>query len=203
VSISELSHSVGYVFQNPDHQIFCSSVYEEVSFGIRQSLQLNETEISERVYKALEIVELQNVINQHPFKLGKGERQKLAIACVLAQKPDVLVIDEPTTGLDWEGIVKMMDMITSLNSQGHTIIFITHDLQLVADYASRIILLRDGTCIADDSPEVILKDESILLQAGLTPPPIVQFVKSLRTAGISVDCIKTRTLKQQLSEMLN
>ncbi len=101
-SIGDLSRRVGYVFQNPDHQIFCSTVREEITYGLRH-LDLSSDEIEQKVQEVLGFVGLKGVTERHPFTLGKGERQRLAVASILAMEPNILVVDEPTTGQDWAG----------------------------------------------------------------------------------------------------
>jgi energy-coupling factor transporter ATP-binding protein EcfA2 len=188
-STSDLSRIVGYVFQNPDHQIFCPSVREEIEFGLRQGEVLPESEISGRVQRALEVVGLGNAASRHPFTLGKGERQKLAVASNLAVEPDVLIIDEPTTGLDWRGATRMMGLIRSLHEKGHTVVVITHDMQLAAEYAERIVVLSRGTVAADGTPLDVFLKPKLLSHAGLTSPPIAELSLSLRARGFQADTV--------------
>jgi energy-coupling factor transport system ATP-binding protein len=147
-STAELSKEIGYVFQNPDHQIFSATVYDEVEYGLKR-LKLTEYERSERVKDALEFVGLNYQNKRHPFTLGKGERQKLAVASILAMKPKILVIDEPTTGQDWAGTKRMMELMKKLNSEGTTLITITHNLKLAIEYSDRIIKFSDGMIESD------------------------------------------------------
>ncbi|MFA7288518.1 MAG: energy-coupling factor transporter ATPase [Melioribacteraceae bacterium] len=149
-STAELSKEIGYVFQNPDHQIFSATVYDEVEYGLK-NLKLTEDEREERVKNALEFVGLSNQNKRHPFTLGKGERQKLAVASILAMKPKILVIDEPTTGQDWDGTKRMMELMKKLNSEGTTLITITHNLKLALEYSDRIIKFSDGKVESDFS----------------------------------------------------
>jgi energy-coupling factor transport system ATP-binding protein len=197
-SIGELSRSVGYVFQNPDHQIFCPSVREEVAFGLRTIGGLSETEIESRTIDALRTVGLEKVADRHPFTLGKGERQKLAVASVLARAPEVLVIDEPTTGLDREGGQIMMEVIRKLHADGHTIIVITHDMQLAADYAERVIVMTEGRVMADGSPEEIFLQPELLRRAALTMPPVAELSLALRANGIEIPCVSINKFEERL-----
>ena len=140
-AVSDLAKGVGYVFQNPDHQIFAETVWEEVGFGA-QNIGCTQEECDLRVRESLAAVGLDEGMsqNQDPFSLTKGERQRVAVASALATKPEVLIFDEPTTGLDAEETDKMMDMFRCLNGQGHTIIMITHTMRLVAEYALRCVV---------------------------------------------------------------
>ncbi len=193
---STLSKTIGYVFQNPDHQIFSPSVREEIAFGLHHIRGIYGNEAEERIRFALNFVELEDKIDRHPFSLGKGERQKLAVASVLAIEPDVIVIDEPTTGLDWIGTQKMMKLITRLHNHGHTVLIITHDMQLAADYAGRVLILNRGELIADGHPEDIFMQFELLEQASLIPPPGAQISKGLRERNIAIRTVRMRDLEQ-------
>ena len=144
-SVSELSKTVGYVFQNPDHQIFAETVWDEVEFGVR-NIGFPVEECERRVFDALSAVglDIEKCRNLDPFSLTKGERQRVAVASVLAARPRMLIFDEPSTGLDTNETDRMMEMLRILNQQGHTIVMITHIIRLVADYATRGILIKDG-----------------------------------------------------------
>jgi energy-coupling factor transport system ATP-binding protein len=182
MSIHELASQVGYVFQNPDHQIFSMTVEEELRFGLK-NLGLSEAEQDVRLQEALEFVGLQDQLQRHPFTLGKGERQKVAVASILAIAPPVICIDEPTTGLDWQGAKAMMDMIAVLHQAGHTIMMITHNLENVAEYAQRVLLVDQGQLRLDGTPAQIFAQTEILRQCHLDPPPISQLVQRLQDVG--------------------
>lgn len=202
-SVGEVSRSVGYVFQNPDHQIFCPSVREEVAFGLRTIGGLSEAEIESRAIAALATVGLEKEADRHPFTLGKGERQKLAVASVLARAPEVLVIDEPTTGLDREGGQAMMDVIRTLHAKGHTIIIITHDMQLAADHAERVIVLAEGRVLADGSPQEIFLQPALLKRAALTIPPVAECSLALRAHGIDIPCVSMNAFEDAFTSQLS
>ncbi|MGD8780601.1 MAG: energy-coupling factor transporter ATPase [Ignavibacteria bacterium] len=179
ISTAELSHSVGYVFQNPDHQIFAASVWEEVAFGLK-NLHLTDEARGKRITDALEFVGLGDFKERHPFMLGKGERQKLAVATILAMEPDILVIDEPTTGQDWDGTKRMMNMMEKLHKKGHTILAITHNMRLAAEYADRVIVFANGQVVLDGKPEEVFYQQEILESAFVTPPDSVLIASRLR-----------------------
>ena len=131
---------VGFVFQNPDHQIFANTVFDEAAFGPRNA-GLPDPEVAARAGRALERVGLGDFAGLHPLRLGRGDRQRLAVASALAMNPDVLILDEPTTGLDWRGTEALMGLLADLNRDGTTIVMITHDLPLAARHASRTVTL--------------------------------------------------------------
>jgi len=183
---TRLSRHVGLVFQNPDHQIFAERVRDEVAFGPR--LQgLSEDETSRRVDEALEAVGLADSGHLDPFVLTKGSRQRVAVASTLATKPEVIILDEPTTGLDHRELLGMMALIQRLNEQGHTILIITHAMAVAAEYARRVILMRDGRIVRDGSTREIFANESSLEALGLTAPPAVQVANRLAVPALSVD----------------
>jgi energy-coupling factor transport system ATP-binding protein len=183
VPTSELSKEVGYVFQNPDHQIFAATVWEEVEFGLK-NLNITPEERSRRITDALEFVGLADFKERHPFTLGKGERQKLAVATILVMEPDILVIDEPTTGQDWDGTKRMMKMMEKLHQKGHTILAITHNMRLAAEYADRIVVFSAGRVVLDGSPEKVFYQQEILESASVTPPDSVLIGGRLRMRGL-------------------
>ncbi|WP_447969235.1 energy-coupling factor transporter ATPase [Nitrospira sp. M1] len=175
-SIIELSRMVGYVFQNPDHQIFAETVWDEVAFSLK-NLGIPNNECEQRVVEALMAVglDVSRYRFEDPFSLTKGERQRVAVASILAMKPDILIFDEPTTGLDAQETDRMMRMIRALHQQGHTIVMITHTIQLVADYATRCVLMHDGTVLADASTRDIFSDPLLMQEAALDVPAVTRF----------------------------
>ncbi len=181
-----LGRLVGLVFQNPDHQIFAERIRDEVAFGPR--LQgLAETEIARRVDEALTAVNLTAAGDLDPFILTKGGRQRVAVASTLATKPEVIILDEPTTGLDFRELEGMMALIQCLNQAAHTILIITHAMAVAAAYARRVILMRNGRIVRDGSAREIFSDESSLRQLGLTPPPVVQVANRLGVPALTLD----------------
>ncbi|ANF21844.1 energy-coupling factor ABC transporter ATP-binding protein [Thermococcus piezophilus] len=151
-TVAELSMVVGYVFQNPEHMFFEENVFNEVAFGPK-NLGLSESEVEERVRWALESVNLQEYDDRTPYSLSGGEKQRLAIACVLAMKPKYLILDEPTTGLDARSSRSVVKVIKKLREEGHGILLITHDMELVLELAERVVLLNDGRKVFDGSVE--------------------------------------------------
>jgi energy-coupling factor transport system ATP-binding protein len=184
--IRRLGQRVGYVFQNPDHQIFSDTVFDEVAFGPKVR-GFEEDEITERVSEALAAVGLEGYEEEDPFGLTKGERQRVAVASVLAVRPDVLILDEPTTGLDYAEQRSMMDLVRRLNEAGSTIIAVTHTMWVVAEYAHRAVVMKDGrTALSGTVREVFGKEEE-LRDAALRPPHIVSLGNSLGYTVLSVE----------------
>jgi energy-coupling factor transport system ATP-binding protein len=184
--IQVLGQRVGYVFQNPDHQIFSDTVFDEVSFGPKVRA-LREDEVRERVEEALAAVGLGGRGDEDPFGLTKGERQRVAVASVLAVRPEVLILDEPTTGLDYAEQRSMMDLVRRLNETGSTIIAVTHTMWVVAEYAHRAAVMKDGRmALSGTVREVFVRDEE-LRDAYLRPPHIVSLGNSLGHTVLSVE----------------
>jgi energy-coupling factor transporter ATP-binding protein EcfA2 len=186
VNVSELGRITGYVFQNPDHQIFASIVRDEVTFGPR-NYGLSQEEISRNVTEALEAVHLQGYEENDPFSLTKGERQRVAVASILACKPKILVLDEPTTGLDYSQQKSMMELLRSLNAAGHTIVIITHALWVVAEYAHRAIVMHDGCVIMDGTVREVFSKQDELESVSMTLPEIIKLGNAFGKTILSVD----------------
>ena len=171
--VSELGKAIGFVFQNPDHQIFSNTVYDEVAFAPR-NYGLSEEEVKSRVEFALELVGLKGREQENPFLMTKGERQRLAIAGVLSSGAEVLILDEPTTGLDYQEQVRVMELLKKLHQEGHTIIIITHTLWLVANYAQRAVVLSGGEKILEGTVREVLSQPELLARASLKPSAITE-----------------------------
>ena len=191
----EMGHSVGYVFQNPDHQIFARTVAEEVGFGLKMQGEPPKT-IEKRVAEALEVVGLQGYEEKVPFALTKGERQCVAVASVLAVQPRVIILDEPTTGLDYRHQRNMMEVLKRLNQTGHTIIIITHSMWVAAEYAARTIVMKNGGILSDGPTRAVFADEARLAEASLCPPLLVRLSNWLGTEALTVEQM-VKELKRQ------
>jgi len=182
VTTAELSKSVGMALQNPDHQLFATSVREELEFGLR-NLNVPEEELEQRIDAALSVVGLSEHKEDYPFKLSFGDRRKLTVAIVVAMKPRVIILDEPTTGQDYKGRYEIMEIAKKLHEQGHTIITITHDMELVAKYAKRIIVLGLGKILLDGPTSYVFSRPDILEKTYLKPPPLTQLSQRLSEYG--------------------
>ena len=197
--MSELVRRVGLVFQNPDHQIFADTIWEEVAFSAR-NIGCSKEEIEVRVRESLDAVgfSVEESGGLDPFSLRKGERQRIAVASVLATRPEILIFDEPTTGLDAQETDRMMRMIRDLNQQGHAIVMITHSMSLVSTYAKRCLLLKDGRVIGEGSPREIFSKAPLLESAALKAPMISQFSQRWEHTLLTVEEVK-RTFQKRVS----
>lgn len=180
---AQLARTIGYVFQNPDHQIFSVSVEKELEFGLKNA-GFNSKESEERITRALELTGLEKYRKVHPYTLGKGERQLIAVASVLALTPEILVIDEPTTGLDWMGVQKIMELLQQLHKKGTTILMITHDMDIVAEYTERVIVLQKGRVLMDAPTWEALGNSEMLGQAAILSPQICALSQRLMDLGL-------------------
>ncbi len=195
--IASIAHIVGYAFQNPDHQLFCSSVSEEIRFGPR-NLGCPEKDIESRVHRALEAMDLMSVKDRPPFSLTLSQRRRVSIASVIAMDPKVLIFDEPTTGLDMRESDELMARIDKLNSEGKTVILITHDMKLVAKHAKRVIVMSEGKIVLDADPGGVFSDLDALLTSKLVPPPVVRLAYRLSSFGVPRDVLSPEELVMRL-----
>lgn len=182
----EMARKVGFVFQNPDHQIFANTVYDEVAFSLRMLGEDPKT-IDRQVGEALDAVGLPGYEGRSPFALMKGERQRVAVASVLAARPEVLILDEPTTGLDEARQQDMMAMLKRLHQQGHTLVVITHSMRVAEAYADRTIVLKEGTVLLDGPTREVFAQEERLAEASLRPSPVVRLSNRLGTEALTVE----------------
>jgi energy-coupling factor transport system ATP-binding protein len=171
-----LARRIGYLFQNPDHQIFLPTVEKEIGFG-PGNLGLSQAEVAARVADAARRVGLTPFLKENPLFLSKGQRQRVAFASLLSMRPEVMVLDEPTTGQDYREGLEIMEMVRELHRQGHTIIFVTHDMELVAEYAQRVMALCQGRILLDDTSENVFYRPEILRQTNLFPPQIARLAQ--------------------------
>jgi energy-coupling factor transport system ATP-binding protein len=185
---TEMARHVGYVFQNPDHQIFSNTVREEVGFSLRMA-GMDPKAIEERVAEALAVVGLSGYEEEVPFTLTKGERQRVAVASVLAAQPQVIILDEPTTGLDYRHQRSMMEMLRDLHRRGHTVIIITHSMWVAAEYAERVVVMKDGQILLDAPTRATFAQEQVLAEASLRPPPLLRLGNWLGTSGLALEAM--------------
>lgn len=168
---------IGFVFQNPDYQFVRRTVYDEVAYGLTVQ-KLPAAEIDERVKKVTKLLQIDKYLQEHPHFLSRGERRRVAIASILVMQPEVIILDEPTTGLDSVRCREMMDYITELWRQGHTIIMLTHDMRVVADYIPRTIVLSQGQIVWDAPTREVFSKGKELERYHITLPPVVELSHS-------------------------
>ena len=182
--LEALAQRVGYVFQDPDHQLFAATVVEEVAFG-PTNVGLPPDAVAARVEAALAAVGL-DARDADPFLLDKGARQRLAVAAVLALEPDVLVLDEPTTGLDHREQQRMMELVRRLHAAGRTVVIITHTPWIVAEYAERVLLLAEGRLRYDGPVRPFFADPALVRAASFRPPDVTRLGQALGCTPLSV-----------------
>lgn len=181
---AEAAALVGYVFQNPDHQIFAGTVAQEVAFGPR-NFGLPPDEIERRCDRVLKAVGLDAMRDKDPFLLGRGERQRLAVASILVLEPRLLILDEPTTGLDYPQQRRMMELIGELNRTGTAIVIITHTPWLVAEYARRAVLMRKGRKLFDGAVRDLFAQEDLLASAAFRVPEVTALSRRFGMMALS------------------
>ncbi len=191
-----VARQVGYVFQNPDHQIFADSVEDEVAFGPR-NLGLAPGEVKRRSETVLEAVGLTAQRASDPFLLSKGERQRLAVASVLAMQPRLLILDEPTTGLDYREQRRMMHLVVELNRSGIAILMITHTPWLVTEYAHRVVLMRAGRKLFDGGVRAFVSGDAMLARSSFRVPEVTQLARRFGAISLSAEEF-VRWLKTQV-----
>jgi energy-coupling factor transporter ATP-binding protein EcfA2 len=183
VPVGELARQVGYVFQNPDHQLFLPTVRQEVAYGPAR-LGLEGTQLEERIGETLARFDLEVVADRHPAVLGRGLRRLTALAAIYAMRPQVLVLDEPTGGLDRRFAGRLMELLRGLMADGAAIVLISHDMRLVAEHARRVLLVREGRLVADASPAEIFDQPELLATSGVQPPQVARLASELRRFGM-------------------
>ena len=194
---SQLAAKVGFLFQNPDRQICCSTVREELLFGFRAQGR-DDAEAEAKVDAMIERFGLDG--DAEPFLLNRGTRQLLALASIIVMEPPVVVLDEPTTGLDFRECAKVMDVIAGLNARGTTVVMVCHDMEVVADYAKRVIAMTAGQVVADGETFAVLRDRDVLARTHLLPPQMVDVSLRLVEDG-AVAAASPVALADTLDEM--
>lgn len=182
----ELAKSIGLVFQDPDSQIFSLEVEDEVSFG-PENLGLGKDEIRERVDRALDAVGIADLRNRETFALSQGQRQKVCIASVLAMEPDILILDEPTSQLDFRSTREIYEILRGLHEKGKTVIVIEHKTDWLLKHANRVLVLDSGRFVLDGKPSEVFKKFGTLERIGIEVPKVLRIERFLRKNGIKKD----------------
>ncbi len=184
----ELRSNVGLVFQYPEHQLFEIDVFSDVCFGPK-NMGLSEKEVQLRAYEALKQVGLEDeYFYQSPFDLSGGQKRRVAIAGVLAMKPEVLILDEPTAGLDPKGRDEILSQIAKLREEtGITVVLVSHSMEDVAKYVDRIIVMNQGSVMYDDEPRKVFRHYKELEEVGLAAPQVTYIMQAFKEIGYSVN----------------
>lgn len=202
VNLKTVRQKIGLVFQYPEHQLFEESVERDISFGPR-NLGFSENEVQERVRWAMELVQLdyEEFRNRSPFQLSGGQKRKVAIAGVLAMKPQVLILDEPSAGLDPMGRNQLLQLLTHLNKDYQmTIILVSHRMEEVAELADRLLVMNDGKLVLNDSPRQVFQQVELLEEIRLGIPQVSRLLWDLKKRGhnIRTDLITLNEVKEEM-----
>lgn len=183
-----LRSKVGLVFQYPEHQLFETTIFEDVSFGPKNQ-GLSKEKAGLRAFEALKMVGLdESLYYQSPFDLSGGQKRRVAIAGVLAMHPEMIILDEPTAGLDPKGRDEILDLIAKMHKENNiTVVLVSHSMEDVAKYVERIIVMNDGSVMYDDTPANVFKHYKELEAAGLAAPQVTYLMHELKEKGLDVD----------------
>ena len=200
--IKNVRFKAGMVFQYPEYQLFEETVFADIAFGPK-NMGLPDPEISRRVYEAIDFVGLsQDVLTQSPFDLSGGQKRRVAIAGVIAMRPDILILDEPTAGLDPKGCAEILGHISEYHEKrGATVLLVTHSMEDIARSVSRIIALNRGRVFMDGTPGEVFSKSEELKKAGLTVPQVTQIFTRLKEAGLPVDS-SVYTVEQAVKQLV-
>jgi energy-coupling factor transport system ATP-binding protein len=189
---------VGYVFQNPDHQLFNNTVHKEIAYGPR-NIGLDAAEVEARVEEAAQVCGVKReLFEEHPFFLTKGLRQRVSIASILAMRPRVIIVDEPTTGQDRRQSVEVMNFLRDLRERGgHTVVIVTHEMPIVSEYAERCVVLSRGRVLLDGSTRDVFAQPAALAEAQVKPPQITRLAQALGDLGVRGDVLSVEEMMEE------
>lgn len=193
-TVAQLASRVGYVFQNPDDQLFESTVWAEVAFGPR-NLGHGEAEVKAAVAGALSQLQLEKMAQMHPYDLHAAQRKHVALAAVLAMQTPAVIFDEPTTGQDSRGVALIGEIVESLRQAGRTVLAISHDIDFCAEHFERVVVMGQGQVLADGAAAAVLRQGELLAQTDVQPPQLVRLAAALGLPGTPL------TLAAFLSEL--
>ncbi len=196
---SEMARLVGYAFQNPEDQLFESSVYDEVAFGPRNLLEDKEM-VDQQVHTALDTVSLSSLVKEHPYNLNYGQRKMLCIASVLAMDPAVVVLDEPNAGQDYFGMLSLGSILQQLKARGKTCLLISHDIEFVSKHCDRTVLMENGKVLDYDSTRNVLSDLGKLASSAVIPSQVTRLAGRLSHLGIRRDIMTVEEMVDTLTE---
>jgi len=194
-SVAALSRNAGFVFQNPDHQLFSETVEEEIAFALK-NFGFEKEAIEKRITWALNLLGLAQYRKTSPFLLSGGERKRVALSSVLAWNPETLILDEPTIGQDYQQKEKLRQFIVQMQTQGKTVVIVTHDVEFVAECNPRVVLMKEGTVVADGEGREILTTPEVLSQSSIVLPQIAQIFMKLTPLGLPKNIIDVYEAKE-------
>ena len=177
VRTSDLARTVGFLFQNPDRQICRNTVREEVAFGLETLHGAGDLRVGERTEEVLALLHLDGDVD--PFSLSKGQRQAVALAGLIAADPELLLLDEPTTGFDYAECMEMMAHIKRMNRAGTTVLMVCHDMEVVSDFAERVVVMAGGRVLADGPAEEVFSRPDVMAAASVEAPQVAQLSRAL------------------------
>ncbi len=196
----KVRQKVGIVFQDPNDQLFAPTVKEDVAFG-PMNLGLDYDEVEKRIRESLEMVGMSGFEEKTPHHLSGGQQKRVAIAGIIAMRPDIMILDEPTAGLDPEGVDKVLDILNNLNNEGISIVISSHDIEMVNQFADKIFVLHDGEIIAEGDKHQIFSDKELLKKAHLKAPVTTEILYKLKENGLDVDTEKI-SIEETVEEIL-
>ena len=185
-TLLEIRQKVGIVFQDPNDQLFAPTVKEDVAFG-PMNLGLSYEEVEKRVDEALTLVGMEKFKDKTPHHLSGGQQKRVAIAGIIAMKPEIMILDEPTAGLDPQGVDKVLDILNNLNKEGMTIVISSHDIEMVNGFAEKIFVLNEGEILASGDKNEIFSNKELLKEAHLKAPITTEILYQLKEKGFDVD----------------
>ena len=188
-TLLEIRQKVGIVFQDPNDQLFAPTVKEDVAFG-PMNLGLSYEEVEKRVDEALALVGMKKFKDKTPHHLSGGQQKRVAIAGIIAMKPEIMILDEPTAGLDPQGVDKVLDILNNLNKEGMTIVISSHDIEMVNGFAEKIFVLNEGEILASGDKNEIFSNKELLKEAHLKAPITTEILYRLKEKGFNVDTTK-------------
>ena len=196
----KVRQKVGIVFQDPNDQLFAPTVKEDVAFG-PMNLGLDYDEVKKRIGESLEMVGMSGFEDKTPHHLSGGQQKRVAIAGIVAMRPEIMILDEPTAGLDPEGVDKVLDILNKLNEEGISIVISSHDIEMVNEFADKIFVLYNGEIIAEGDKHQIFSDKELLKKAHLKAPVTTEILYKLKENGLNVDTEKL-SIEETVQEIL-
>ncbi|ALT68186.1 energy-coupling factor ABC transporter ATP-binding protein [Methanobrevibacter millerae] len=188
-TLLEVRQKVGIVFQDPNDQLFAPTVKEDVAFG-PMNLGLDYEEVERRVDEALTMVGMEQYMDKTPHHLSGGQQKRVAIAGIIAMRPEIMILDEPTAGLDPEGVEKVLDILDNLNKEGMSIVISSHDIEMVNEFAEKIFVLNNGEILESGDKHEIFSNKELLKKAHLKAPITTEILYTLKEKGYNVDTTK-------------